>query len=219
MTQNSSYTEGFFAELLKKDDVRAVGNTFKSLYDLIQLRKDSLPENAKNATEYIARLKEKTASMHNWFLYKYGSGSLADHHLEIVKKVMEGNIDELNSIENILHVSNHSRGIREVDEMLSTLLYGKPPSYHSEKVSVKTGDIQGVHLHINKNRVNQNNLTNPENPLEVLQQGVQMTTIPIPRNLTLVEQMNGAENMIMNVLNPGKIPKIERQTVTVRSYI
>lgn len=220
-TQNNNFnnqnTQSFFEELSKKDDVRAVGSIFKNFYDLIQQRKELLPGQTTNAIKNFADLKAKTADIHNWILYKYGSGSLADQHLEIVKKVMEGDIDELNSIENIVHITNQSRGIREVDELISTILYGKPQSYHSEDVSVKEGDITKVKLHLNKNMVDQNNLTDPQNPLNVLQQGVQITPVIFPRHLTLVEQMNGAENMIMNVLKPNKKYNTEHQTVSVRS--
>ena len=212
--QNS---QSFFMELLKKDDVRAVGGVFKNIYDIIQQRKQFIPGESLNASKRLADLKAKTASLHNWFLYNYGSGSLADHHLEIVKKVVDGNMEDLKTIENIIHVSNRSRGIREVDEFISTILNGKQESYHSEKIPVKVGDIKGVNFSINKNRVDQNNLTDPENPLMVIQRGVQMIPVANPRQLTMVEQMNGAENMIMNVLTPDKTFKTERQTIDVRT--
>lgn len=215
-SQTSDYT-AFFIELLKKNDVQAIGSIFKSIYDLIQWRKYLLPtENTTtNLKEYMASLKTKTAQLHNLFLYNYGAGSLADHHLEIVKKIMKGNVEELNSIENIVHVSNRSRGIREVDEWISTIMRGKEPAFHSEYHPVKEGDVQGVQVHLDHNRVKQNNITNPQNPLELVKRGVQMTSVIVPRPLTLVEQMNGAENMLLNVLNPGQKPEIQRETINV----
>lgn len=217
MNSQQTFQQGFFEEILKKDDIQAVGSIFKNIYDLIQGRREFLQGETINSLKMLADLKSKTADLHNWILYKYGSGSLADHHLKIVKKIMDGNIDDLNSIENIVHISNQSRGIREVDEFLSNVLYGKPNSLHSERIPVVVGDIQEVDFHINKNKVNQNNLTNPENPLNIIQRGVQLTPVVIPRTSTLVEQMNGTENMITQILNPKKTYKTEHQSVSIRS--
>jgi len=217
MNSDNTESRNFFVELSKKNDVRIVGEFFKNIYGLIQKRKELLSGQTENAAKNLADIKAKTVGFHNWLLYNYGDGSLADHHLEIVQKIMEGNIEELNSIENVVHISNQSRGIREVDELLSNILYGNPKSSHSENIPVKVGDITGVNIYLNKNKVTQNNLTKPDNPLKVIQQGIQMTPVINPRRLTLVEQMNGEENMFMNILNKGKKYKTERQKVTIHS--
>lgn len=216
MNNNVDIQQGFFTEILKKDDVDYVAKIFKNFYDLIQKKKEIIQGQTVNSLKSLADVKAKSADLHNWILYKYGSGSVADYHLEIIRKIMDGNIEELNAIENIVHTSNQTRGIRQVDEFLSTFLNGKQESFHSEKMTNPVGDIQNINIHLNKNHVNQNNLTDPKNPLNVIQQGVQVNSVIKPRHLNLVEQMNGTENMLINVLNPINMPKTQNQTITVR---
>lgn len=215
--QNKNIDRSFFSELLEKDDVKAVGYVLKNIYDTIQMKKKLLPGEANNALLKLAEINAKTTDLHNWLLYKYGSGSLADHHLEIVKRVMDGDIEELNAIENIVHISNQTRGIREVDEFFSEILYGKPNSYHRENFPVKEGDIQDIHLSVNRNMVNQNNLTDPKNILRVQQRGVNITPVINPHQASLIEQMNGVENTIKHILTPREPYKTTHKTVSVRS--
>lgn len=198
--------QGFFKELSQKEEVKTVGQTVKKIYDLIQTRKSVL-QGSQNS------LGEKAALLHNWMLYSYGNKSLVDKNVEIIQRIVNGNIEDLNTLENTLHIYNRNRGIREVDELLDTLMYNTGKTHYTKNVVVPTGDIQSLAIHIDKNRVGQNNRTDPANPLMIIPpRGLRMTTVVHPRKQTLLEQIDGVENMLKMSLDPSRAPEKENRT-------
>lgn len=210
---NHNTLQGFFTELSNTKEAKYVGDILKQMYNLIQFQKSVL----QNYGSLSNTVKEQAALLGNRILYYYGNGSLADKHVEIVQYIMNGNIDDLNSLENTIHVYNRNRGIKEVDELLDTILHNTNQTHYNKRVVLPTGNVKEVILQIEPNRVAQNNETNPENPLEVKHRGISMIPTTHPRDFTMLEQINSVENVLNNAMTPGKVPeKINRTKVDIK---